>query len=193
MSLNIGKLTSINSNGTKIYQKVEKGVRTISSVENGKITKEIIISRNNNNGIKGFSTVINDLKRGLTHKLSNNTDYAFEENFKTVAKETQDKKTGIIKRFSITTSKDGDSVEITNSQMKRNGEEFWLTNNTRKNPNGTITKEQEFETSGYGWTKPDGKYLNGSYQSITTTKDGKIIEQERFGDLDVMPTIIELA
>lgn len=92
MSLNIDKLTGINSNGARIYQKVENGIRTISSLEDG-----------------------------------------------------------------------------------------------------TITKEQEFETSGLGWTKPDRKHLNGTYQSVTTSKEGKIIEQEIYGNLDVMPTIIELA
>lgn len=191
MALSIGRLTGITPAGNRIYQKVENGIRTISSVKDGKIVREIKLNKLHND-LEGYSVIVNDFKSNLSHRFSDITDHSFEENFKTVSKETRNKLNGTVERSSITRSKDGDSVEITRAKTKPNGEEFWLIHNTRKNPDGTTVFENHFETSGYGWEKPDGEYLNGFYQSAVTSKSGKVIQSEKYGDIDVLPTLNEL-
>ena len=191
MQLNIGKFTGITPNGSKIYQKVEDGVRVITSVKDGDIAQKIKIKQHNGS-LKGYSVEVDDVKTGISNQFSDITDYGFSENYRTVSKSVKDK-SGTTKKVAVTKSKDGDSVEITKSQARPNGEEFYLTKTIQKDPDGVKTVENEFETSGFGWTKPDGTFLNGFHQTFEVSKDGKTLHFQKFGDIDTLPKLNELA
>lgn len=191
MQLNIGKLTGTTPGGSKIFQKVKNGIREITSIKDGDIVQKIRIKQHTGS-LKGYSVEVEDVKKGVSNIFSDITDYGFEENYRTVSKSERDK-TGATKRIAITRSKDGDSVEITKSQTRPNGEEFYLTRNIQNDADGIQTIENEFETSSFGWTKPDGSNINGFHQSFEINKDGKTINIQRFGDIDTLPKLNELA
>lgn len=190
MSLSIGKLTGFTPNGNSVYQKIEDGVRIITTLQNDTPLKEIRL-KNVNNDLKGFYVDVKDFSTGSKNSYSDITDFAFKEQYRTQTKTTTDA-LGNKKRIAITKSKDGDAVEISKSQEKANGESFWFTQNTNKNTDGSIDIEQDFETSSFGWKKPDGTFLNGFFQSISKINNGKTIQTERFGDIDSLPSLNEL-
>lgn len=190
MSLSIGKFTGFTPNGNAVYQKIEDGVRIITTLQNDTPLKEIRL-KNVNKDLKGFYVDVKDFNTGAKHSYSDITDFAFDENFRTQTTTTTDA-FGNTKRIAITKSKDGDSVEISRAQEKANGESFWFTKNTNKNSDGSIDVEQDFETSSLGWKKPDGTFLNGFFQSISKINNGKTIQTEKFGDIDSLPRLNDL-
>ena len=190
MNLSIGKLTGFTPNGNSVYQKIEDGVRIITTLQNDTPLKEIRL-KNVNNDLKGFYVDVKDFSTGSKNSYSDITDFAFKEQYRTQTKTTTDA-LGNKKRIAITKSKDGDAVEISKSQEKANGESFWFTQNTNKNTDGSIDIEQDFETSSFGWKKTDGTFLNGFFQSISKINNGKTIQTERFGDIDSLPSLNEL-
>lgn len=190
MSLSLGKLTGFTPNGNAVYQKIEDGVKIITTLQKDTPLKEIRLKQVNND-LKGFYVDVKDFKTGSKHTYSDITDFAFDENYRTKTITTTDA-SGNTKTIAVTKSKNGDSVEISRAQQKANGEEFWLTKNTNKNTDGSIDIEQDFETSSLGWEKPDGTILNGFIQSVSKIHNGKTIHTEKYGDIEALPRLNEL-
>ena len=190
MNLNIGKFTGITPNGSKIYQSIENGAKIITSVKDGKIAQQIQLRKFNGN-LNGYSVRVDDAQKGVTHIASNITDYGFDEQYNTITKSIIDND-GTLKKVAITKSKNGDSVEIEKAQIRKNGEEFYLSENVQKEANGTTTVEKTFETSKQGWTKPDGSYINGFHQDVEIHQDGRVLHSQEFGDIDTLPQLNEL-
>lgn len=191
MELNIGKLTGTTLNGTKIYQKVEDGIRVITTVNKNKPLQEIKLEKYTDD-MTGYHLQVKDLKTGVERSVSDVTDNGFAEQFRTKTKAVIDAN-GNTKRISVTTSKDGDMVEITKMQGRPNGEEFWLTKNTKRNTDKTTETLDEFETSYAGWTKNNGENVNGFIQKSTTIDgDNNFLERRKYGNIDTIPTLNEL-
>lgn len=190
MELNIGRLTGTTINGTKVYQKIEDGTRVITTVLKNRPIQEIRLKKCTDD-LTGYHLNVTDFKTGIKRGFSDVTDNGFDEQFRTQTKTVSDTR-GNTKSVSVTRSKDGDMVEITKMQGRPNGEEFWLTQNTKKKNNTTETLV-EFETSNAGWTKNNGENINGFIQkSETVDGNDNFLERKNWGNIDTMPTLDEL-
>lgn len=190
MTLNVGKLTGYTTSGSRIFQKMDKGTRIITTVAKDGSPLQEIKFKSVNNDIQGAMVKVRDFRNGLAREYSDLTDLASEDKFRSVVKRFIDNIGNKI-RVAVTKSKNGKKVEIAQNYEKANGEEFWLTRNIDKSKGSKIDTIDEFETS--SWTKPNGEKISGSYRrEATIEKGGKSTFERTLGDIETLPNLQEL-